>query len=86
MTALKVVSLHQTTLRDCPGKLRELANAIEAGEYGAVGCVGVALLGDTFEVFGFGDGIKDDGCAPSVATLFRSGALRLEMQIERHGK
>lgn len=83
---LKVVTLRETTLRDGPAKLRHLAEEIEAGKYGAVACIGVALLGDTMEVFGFCDGMKDDGLAPSVATLFRAGALRLEMEIEKHGR
>lgn len=86
MPDLKVITLRETTLRDSPSKLRQLADAIERGEYGNVGCVGVVLLGNSLEVFGFGDGIKDDGVAPSVATLFRAGALRLEMSIESHGK
>lgn len=83
---LRVLELRSHTVADVGKMLRSLADDIEANRFGEVGCVAVALLGDTLEVFGMGTGIKQDGIAPSVATLFRAGALRLEKEIESHGR
>lgn len=82
----KVHTLRETTLRDGPAGLRQLADDIESGKYGKVGCVGAVILGDTLEVFGWGDGLMRDGIGPSVATLFAAGNLRLVKSIEEHGK
>lgn len=62
--------------------LRVIADAIEAGEYGEVESVGVALLGDTMEVFGGGS----DAEAPSIALLLHAGFLRLSSALESHGR
>jgi hypothetical protein len=83
---LKVVTLHESTLRDVPAKLRQLADAIEAGEHGDVSCCGVAIMGSTMEAFGFGDGIMKDSVAPSVALLFQAAALRLVREVEQAGR
>lgn len=83
---LKVVTLHEHSLRDISAQLRLLADRIEAGAYGAVSCCGVALLGDTFEIFGYGDGVREDGIGPSIALLFQAGVQRLADSIERHGR
>ena len=79
---MKVVTLHESNFRDPVATLREIAEQIEAGDYGAVGCVGVVLLGDTMEVFGMGV----DSEAPSVALLLHAGFMRLSRQLDEHGQ
>jgi len=54
---------------------------VEAGVYGDVACVGVALLADQLEVFGFGP----DSEAPSVGMVLQAGALKLTMPFLHHG-
>lgn len=81
MTA-KVETLFKTNYRDPAATLRVIADQIEAGRYGPVGCVGVALLGNTMEVFGMGE----DSDAPSVAMLLHAGFARLSGAIEVHGR
>ena len=81
MTA-EVVTLYETNLRDPVAALRKIANQIEAGDYGDVGCVGVVLLGNTMEVFGAGA----DSEGPSVAVLLQAGHMRIVSAIESHGK
>jgi hypothetical protein len=83
---LKVVTMRESTLRDVPAQLRLLADQIERGEYGPVGCCGVAILGDTFECFGYGDGVQNDGIGPSVMTLFYAAIQRIAGSIESHGR
>lgn len=78
---LKVVDFPHSPLHDVPAKLRQLADDIEQNRYGPVGSCGVALLADTFEVFGFGQ----DSDAPSIALLFQAGLTRFSNSIERHG-
>ena len=81
-TNLKVVTLRESNFRDPAATLRAIADAIEAGKYGDVGCIGLALLGDTMEVFGMGR----DSEAPSVALLLHAGFMRLSNSIEQHGR
>lgn len=78
---MKIVEFPISTLADVPAKLRQLADDIEANRYGPVGSCGVAILGDTFEMFGFGQ----DSDAPSIALLFQAGLIRFSNSIERHG-
>jgi hypothetical protein len=78
----EVVQLHESNFRDPVATLRKIADEIEAGQYGEVGCVSVALLGDTMEVFGAGV----DSEAPSVAMLLHAGFMRLAGSLERHGR
>lgn len=77
-----VETLYESNHRDPVATLRNIADEIEAGKFGAVGCVGVTLLGDTMEVFGMGE----DSEAPSVALLLHAGFLRLSRAIEEHGR
>ena len=42
-------------MQDVPALLRNIADAIEAGEYGAVSEGALVLAGDSIEVFGLGD-------------------------------
>lgn len=84
---LKVVDFpYEATLRDVPAQLRKLAEAIEAGEHGAVSSVAVAVMGDAFECFGWGDGFHGDCPAPSAAALFGAARLRVLRSIEEHGQ
>lgn len=76
-----VRTIYETNYRDVPATLREIANQIEAGKYGAVGSVGLVLLGDTLEVFGIGP----DSEAPSTALILNAGAMKLTMPIINHG-
>lgn len=79
---MKIVEFPITPLADVPAKLRQLADDIEQNRYGPVGSCGVAILGDTFEVFGFGE----DGNGPAITSLFQAGITRLTAHIERHGQ
>lgn len=78
----EVATLYESNYRDPVAVLRGLADEIEAGDYGEVGCIGVALLGDTFEVFGAGP----DSDGTSVAAVLHAGFMRLVGAIERHGR
>lgn len=61
--------------------LRKLADDIDAGRYGEVGCVAVAMLADRLEVFA--GGLDSDG--PSAANVLHAGFLKLNMQLLDHG-
>jgi hypothetical protein len=79
---LKVVTLHESNYRDPVATLRAIADDIEKGKYGPVGCVAVCVLGDTMEVHGMGE----DSEAPSVAMLLNAGFMRLSRAVEEHGR
>ncbi len=58
----------------CPAKmLRNIADEIEAGDFGDVSTIVVALCGDTYEMFGGGRDSGQEHCA----FLFASAAARL---------
>lgn len=82
MSTPKVVELYPSNFRDPVATLRVIADEIESGKYGEVGCVGVVLLGNSMEVFGAGE----DSEAPSVGLLLHAGFLRMSQEIEKHGK
>jgi hypothetical protein len=48
----EVVTLYQNNFRDPVFSLRAIADEIDEGKYGEVGCVGIVVMGDTTEVFG----------------------------------
>lgn len=79
---LKVVTLRESNFRDPAATLRVIADQIDNGEYGAVGCAGLVLMGDTVEVFGMGE----DSEGPSVALLLHAGFMRLARAVEEHGR
>lgn len=79
---MKVVTIYESNYRDPVATLRQIADQIEAGKFGAVGCVGLVLMGDTMEIFGAG--AKSDGA--EVALLLNAGVLRLTKAIEEHGR
>lgn len=82
MGAPNLVVLRESNFRDAAATLRVIADQIDAGEYGAIGCAGLVILGDTMEVFGMGP----DSEARSVAMLLHAGFMRLSLSIERHGR
>ena len=79
---IKVVDFPHTSLHDVPAKLRQLADDIENGIYGPVGSCGVAVFGDTLEIFGFGQ----DSSGPTINLLFQAAVTRFASEIERHGR
>lgn len=79
---LKVVDFPHTPLHDVPTKLRELADDIENGVYGSVSSCGVAVFGNTLEIFGFGS----EASGPTVNLLFQAAVARFATEIERHGR
>ena len=76
-----VKTIYESNFRDVPATLRRIADEIEAGNYGEVSCVGLALLGDSLEVFGIGP----DSEAPSVALVLKAGVMKLTMPVLHHG-
>jgi hypothetical protein len=82
MTELKVVPLYESNFRDPAATLRVIADEIDDGKFGPVGCVGVVLMGNSTEVFGFGPASD----APSVAMLLHAGFLKMARVIEEHGQ
>lgn len=79
--APKVITLYQSNLRDPVATLRAIADDVEGGKHGKVGCAAVVLLGDTMDVFGMGE----DSDGPSVALLLHAGFMRLSKSLEEHG-
>lgn len=79
---LKVVQLYESNIRDPAATLRKIADEIEAGDFGPVGCAALVILGDTMEVFSMGE----DSEAPAAGMLLHAGFMRLSKYIEEHGK
>lgn len=77
MTAPKLVVLRETTLRDIPATLRNIAASIEAGAFGkALGCA-VVLEADGVEVFYCGDG----EAGPNTHLLLSVGAAKMVARV-----
>ena len=81
MSDLKVVTLNESNFRDPVATLKKIADEIEQGEYGHVGCVGVVVLGNSLEVFGAGE----DSAGPSVASVLSAGHIKLVSGMVEHG-
>lgn len=79
---MNVVEFPRSVLLSPADMLRNIAAAIEAGEYGEVGCVAIALLADRLNVFSAGP----DSAGPSAATVLNAGALQLTLAIVEHGQ
>lgn len=77
---VEVTELYASNFRDPVATLRRIADEIEAGKYGAVGTVAIALLGDSFEIFGAG--VEHD--AGACALLFQAAIRRFAKVIEEH--
>jgi hypothetical protein len=82
MSLAEVTTIYPSNFRDPVPMLRNLADAIESGKYGDVGCVAVSLLGDEMYVFGWGR----DSESPSVHLMLCAGARYLEQGLLDHGK
>ena len=78
----KVVTLYDSNYRDTVKTLRLIADQIEAGDFGAVGCCAIVVLGDRLEVFGMGP--DSDGAA--VQTVLSAGAYVLMREVAEHGR
>jgi hypothetical protein len=78
--ALNVVVLHESNYRQPAATLRVIADEIEAGVYGHVGSLAVALLGDRLEVFAAGQ----DSDPTSAACVLQAGANKLIQAIVNH--
>jgi hypothetical protein len=78
----EVVSLYETNYRDPVATLRKIADEIEAGNYGPVGCLGVVVLGDQLNVFGAGP----DSEAPSVGMVLHAGFMQMSQALVDHGQ
>jgi len=81
-THLKVVTLQESNFRDPAATLRLIADDIDSGKHGQVGCVAIVILGDELAVMGLGP----DAEAPSVALLLQAGIQKLVEPIVNAGK
>lgn len=77
-----VTTIYPSNFREPAATLRVIADQIEAGEFGSVGCAALVLLGEKLEVFGMGP----DSESPSVHYLLCSGAARLVSGALEHGR
>lgn len=82
MTDLKVVELYPSNRRDPVATLRAVADEIEAGGYGEVGCIAFVMLADEMHVFAAGE----DSEAPSAGMLLHAGFMKLSSAIMEHGE
>lgn len=82
MTNLKVVNFPVPDYREPVKALRNLADQIEAGDFGKVTSCGVVVFGDKMSIFGYGA----DSEAPTIALLFSAAAQRFAREIEEHGR
>lgn len=79
---LNVVDFPVPDYRDPVKMLRNLAGQIEAGDFGEVGTIAIAIFGDTLEVFGGGP----DSDGPTCALVFQAASFRFAKEIESHGQ
>lgn len=79
---LNVVDFPTPDYRQPVKMLRNLADAIERGDFGDVTSLGVVTFGDALEIFGAGV----DSSATTVAMLFNAAALRFAAELEAHGR
>ena len=78
---LKVVGIYESNYREVVPTLRKIAQQIEDGVFGEVGCLSLVLLGDTLEVFAMGA----DSSAPSAALVLHAGVNKLSNSLLNHG-
>ena len=79
---LNIVEFPTPDYRDPVKMLRNLANQIEAGDFGEITSLGVVTFGPTMEIFGAGI----DSSACTVALLFNAAALRFAKELEQQGR
>lgn len=70
---MKVVTIHESNYRQAAPTLRIIADEIEAGDYGAVGCVAIAVMGEKLDVFGAGP----ESDASTVHLVFHAAAIKM---------
>lgn len=76
----ELVTLHEHSLHDVSAHLRKLADKIEAGEYGEVGCCAISMLADKLNVFSYGP----DSAGPATACTLHAGFLYLQTAFLEH--
>lgn len=81
MSALKVVDFPVSEYRQPSRMLRNLADQIEAGDFGEVGTIAIAVFGDKLDVFGGGP----DSAGSTCALVFQAASLRFAREIEQYG-
>jgi hypothetical protein len=77
-----VETIYESNSRDIPATMRHVADLIESGEFGYVGEAAFVLMGDTVEVFGWGE--VQDGC--TTAVLLQAGASLMIDEVKYHGR
>jgi hypothetical protein len=77
-----VVTLFKSNFREVAATLRKIADEVDNGDFGEVGCCAIAILGDELHVFGAGP----DSEGPSVAVTLHAGFMKLSGMIVGHGK
>lgn len=82
MALAEVVSLHDSNFRDPAATLRKIADDIERGEFGAVGSIGIVILGDQLTVCRAGE--DADPC--SIGMLLHAGFMKMSKGIAEHGE
>ncbi|MGI9411571.1 MAG: hypothetical protein ACR2OV_15940 [Hyphomicrobiaceae bacterium] len=81
MTEPTVIQLYETNHRDPVAHLRMIADAIETGEHGHVGCLAVCVFGDTLEVYAAGE----DSDSTSAGMVLHAGFMKLSKSLVDHG-
>ena len=76
MTASLLV-MRETNLLDVPATLRNIADCIEAGDYGKANGCAVVLDADTLETFYMGSG----EAGPNAHLLFSVGAAKMVARV-----
>lgn len=78
---LKVIDFPVPDYKNPVTMLRNLADRIEAGDFGDVSTIAIATFSDRLEVFGGGA----DSEGPTCALLFNAAAMRFAREIEQYG-
>ena len=78
----EVTTIYEHNLLDVPNKLRDLATRIERGDYGAIGCCAVALMGDQLTSHSYGP----DSAPPSAACVLQAAAQLYFDALKEHGR
>lgn len=73
------MGLYPSNHRDPVATLRLIADEIEAGNYGDVSAIGVAMLSDTIDVFGMGP----EADAATISVILGVASRRLAENIAR---
>jgi hypothetical protein len=82
MTGPVLIPYPHVSLAAVADHLRKVADKIDKGDFGAVGCCSVVVLGNKLNVFGFGS----DAAGPSCAAVLMAGAHQLIETIVHHGE